>query len=178
VGLRRGRQQQRHCKTWKRVRRNSYNKGKEHVWAMMAAFVCATAHQSAERCTKEMLATVAMPCPGVEDVLGRGCSPALLAEQRGPRRMRQGLTLKKWSGPRQRRGTVGCLWRTVGAALRRRVRKRAGRPCSMSDELATEGHQSGRTPDGPGPAIKGTPKLGRCKRPFGTRAPGCRCAGA
>jgi hypothetical protein len=60
----------------------------------MCAFVCATAHQSAERCTKEILATVAMPCPGVEDVLGRGRSPALLAEQRGPSRIRQGLTLR------------------------------------------------------------------------------------
>ena len=98
----------------------------EGVGSKRAAFVCATAHQGAERCTKEILATVAMPCPGVEDVLGRGCSPALLAEQRDPSNIRQGLTLKYAQG----RGMDVVIFfyeMQWCAAIWRAVRKRAGR---------------------------------------------------
>lgn len=66
----------------------------EGVGSKGLLFDCATTHQGAERCTKGILATVAMPCPGVKDVLGRGCSPTLLAEQRDRGNIRQGLTLK------------------------------------------------------------------------------------
>jgi len=112
-----------------------------------------------------------MPGPGiVDDVLGRGCSPTLLAEQWNPRRNETGTHVKMYSEIAPETWYCRELFMEHRCcAVERRsatVRKRAGRPCWMSDELATEGHHlSGRTPDDQALQLKDA-KTGPFKRSF------------